>query len=106
MNNSTEILFYIGQVISGLATFIILIAAIILFIKKKTIATWIILIGYLLVVLTYISGLLISIYAGRKSVETLLIAQGVSNITQSLSYLIFATGLIILVITEFSKKKP
>jgi len=105
MNNSTEILFYIGQIISGLTTFLILIATIILFVKKRTLATWIILIGYSLVVLTYISGLVVNIYAGSKSVETLLVAQGISNIIQSLSYLIFAIGLIILVITEFSKKK-
>lgn len=105
MNSSTEILFYIGQIISGLATFIILIATIILFIKKRTLATWVILIGYILVVITYIASLLISVFAGRESMDTILIVQGASSIAQSLSYLIFAIGLILLAITEFSKNK-
>ncbi|WP_179354641.1 hypothetical protein [Winogradskyella vidalii] len=105
MDNSTQFLFYIGQFISGLSTFIVFIATIILFIKKRTFATWLILIGYFLVVLTYTSSLFINVIASRGSFEDVLMVQGVSNIIQALSYFIFAVGLILLAITEFSKNK-
>ncbi|WP_179377252.1 hypothetical protein [Winogradskyella wichelsiae] len=105
MLSSTEMLFTIGSIISVFSTLIILMASIILFIKKKTLATWIILIGTILVFITYIGNIILNVFAGRGSMDTLLLLQGVSNIVQSLSYLIFTIGLTILAITEFSKKK-
>ncbi|MBU2920403.1 hypothetical protein KO504_03550 [Winogradskyella psychrotolerans] len=104
MNSSTEILFYTGQIISALSTFIILIASIILFIKKRTLATWLILIGSVLVILTSVTSLVIRVFASAESVGTLLLTQGISIIIQNVSYLIFSVGLIILVVSEFSKK--
>ena len=105
MLSSTEMLFTIGSIISVFSTLIILMASIILFIKKKTLATWIILIGTISVFITYIGNIILNVFASRGSMDTLLLLQGVSNIVQSLSYLIFAVGLIILAITEFSKRK-
>ncbi|WP_179349718.1 hypothetical protein [Winogradskyella pacifica] len=105
MNNSTEILFTIGQIISSLSTLILLIAALILFIKKKTLATWLILIGNILVFITYIGSLLLTVFTGSASMDTILMAQGFSIIVQNLSYSLFAIGLIILALTEFSKPK-
>ncbi|MEH1008129.1 hypothetical protein VDP25_10315 [Winogradskyella sp. ECml5-4] len=104
MNSSTEILFYTGQIISALSTFIVLIASIILFIKKRTLATWLILIGSVLVILTSAASLVIRVFASAESVDTLLLTQGISIIIQNVSYLIFSVGLIILVVSEFSKK--
>ncbi|NRR92312.1 hypothetical protein HSX10_12110 [Winogradskyella undariae] len=106
MLSSTEMLFTIGSIISVFSTLIILMASIILFIKKKTLATWIILIGTILVFVTYIGNIILNVFASRGNMDTLLLLQGVSNIIQSLSYLIFTVGLTILAITEFSKKKP
>lgn len=105
MNNSTEILFTIGQIISGLSTLILLIASIILFIKKKTLATWLILIGNILVFITYIGSLFLNILIGSVNMDTMLMAQGFSLIVQNISYSLFAIGLILLAITEFSKPK-
>ncbi|MGJ8550671.1 hypothetical protein [Winogradskyella wichelsiae] len=105
MLSSTEMLFTIGSIISVFSTLIILMASIILFIKKKTLATWIILIGTILVFITYIGNIILNVFASGGSMDTLLLLQGVSNIVQSLSYLIFTIGLTILAITEFSKKK-
>ncbi|MUU76819.1 hypothetical protein [Winogradskyella endarachnes] len=105
MNNSTEILFSIGQSMYGFTMLIILTATIILFIKKRTPATWMILIGYLLVCISYLTSLIIITIAGRSSMDTMLQIQGISSIVKSLSYLIFAIGLIMLAITEFSKKE-
>ncbi|WP_418636680.1 hypothetical protein [Winogradskyella sp.] len=104
MNSSTEILFYTGQIISALSTFIVLIASIILFIKKRTLATWLILIGSVLVILTSVASLVIRVFSSAESVDTLLLIQGISIIIQNVSYLIFSVGLIILVVSEFSKK--
>ena len=104
MNSSTEILFYTGQIISALSTFIVLIASIILFLKKRTLATWLILIGSVLVILTSVASLVIRVFASAESVDTLLLTQGISIIIQNVSYLIFSVGLIILVVSEFSKK--
>ncbi|WP_178985761.1 hypothetical protein [Winogradskyella helgolandensis] len=104
MNNSTEILFTIGQIIGAFSTLIVFVATIVIFIKKKTIATWLIFSGYLLVVITYIVSLFINVFAGRNGIESLLITQGVLSIVQNLSYSIFAVGLLILGLTEFSKK--
>ncbi|MBF8151392.1 hypothetical protein ITJ86_15910 [Winogradskyella sp. F6397] len=105
MNNSTEILFYIGQIISAVSIVIVLIATIILFIKKRSLATWLILIGYVLVVITYVAKLFVSVFAGREGMDTLLLTQGISSIVQNLSYLIFAVGLIIFAISEFTTYK-
>lgn len=105
MNNSTEILFSIGQSMYGFTMLVILAATIILFIKKRTPATWMILIGYLLVCIAYLTSLILITIAGRSSMETMLQIQGISSIAKSLSYLIFAIGLIMLAITEFSKKE-
>ncbi|WP_179335584.1 hypothetical protein [Winogradskyella costae] len=105
MNNSTEILFTISQIISSLSTLILLVAAIILFIKKKTLATWLILIGNIFVFITYILSLFLNIFIGSAGMDTMLIAQGFSLIIQNISYSIFAIGLIILALTEFSKRK-
>ena len=105
MDSSTEILFTIGPIISSFSTLIVLVASIILFIKQRTLATWLILIGNILVCITYIGSLIINIFAGRENIDTLLLTQGISSIAQSISYLIFAIGLIVLALSEFSKKQ-
>ncbi|WP_299103112.1 hypothetical protein [uncultured Winogradskyella sp.] len=104
MDSSTQILFSIGQIISSISMLIILAATIVLIIKKRTPATWTIFIGYLLFCIKYVVSLIITIMAGRYSMDTLLQIQGISNIVRSLSYLIFAIGLLMFVITELSKK--
>ncbi|WP_179339127.1 hypothetical protein [Winogradskyella ludwigii] len=105
MDSSTEILFTVGQIISSFSTLILLIASIILFVKKKTLATWLILIGNSMGCITYIGSIFLSFFAGKESMDTFLIAQGISTIVQSMFYLIFAIGLILLVLSEFSKKQ-
>ena len=103
MNDSTEFLFTIGPIISGFTTLIVLAASIILFVKKRTSATTVILIGNLLICLTFISSIIINVFAAKEGIESLLLAQAISSIVQSISYLIFAIGLIMLALTEFSK---
>ncbi|MBU2930077.1 hypothetical protein [Winogradskyella psychrotolerans] len=68
-------------------------------------ATWLIFIGNLLVVLTYIASLFISVFSGSENFDTIILAQSIWGIIQNLSYLIFAIGLIILTSSEFSKNK-
>ena len=104
MDSSTEILFTIGQIISSFSTLILLVASIILFVKKKTLATWFILIGNIMGCITYIGGIFLRVFAGRESMDAFLIAQGISTIVESMAYLVFATGLILLALSEFSKK--
>ena len=105
MNSSTEILFVIGQIINSISTFILLIAAIILFVKKKTLGTWLILIGSFLVFITYVGSLLLNIFTVAKRIDMILTVQGISSIVQNLSYSIFAIGLMVLALTESSKHK-
>lgn len=106
MNSSTEILFSISQIISVLSTIIILVASIILFIKKKTLATWIILISNFLIIITYVGRLVLDVIVNKSSnVDNYINFLGISSIVQNLAYLLFTIGLILLVVTEFSKNK-
>ncbi|NRD21119.1 hypothetical protein HNV08_13760 [Winogradskyella eckloniae] len=105
MNDSTELLFYIGPIIGSISAVLILVASIVLFVKKRTLATSIILVGNLLSCLSFIGGILLNAILSNKPMETMLLIQATTSIVQSISYLIFAIGLTMFAFTEFSKNK-
>ena len=105
MIDATEYILIIGQIIGGLATLILLVASIILITKKKTLATLLILIGNILLLITSIASPFANIIAGQESMETIVMTQGILVNVRSVSYVIFAIGLLLFAVTEFTKSK-
>lgn len=63
--------FIAASVIYTLAQIIVFIACLILIIKQRTIANWILLLGCVLTILFYFGGLVNSAMAGREGTEPL-----------------------------------
>ncbi|WP_299555741.1 hypothetical protein [Seonamhaeicola sp.] len=92
--NDFMISFYIGTTLSFLALLIMLVASIILIIKIKSTATYLMLFGSILKIVMAALGTILPILS--KDPEGLLKIQGTISLLSGLSVLIFAIGLIML----------
>lgn len=93
-----ESLFIFGSLLSGLATFVILIATIILLVKRRNLATIIIFIGWFSHSLVFLFGFMANIFAARLGSEELLFTNALMTILNGVTVLIFAIGLLLLFI--------
>ncbi|MBT8272456.1 MAG: hypothetical protein KJO77_01530 [Bacteroidia bacterium] len=90
-------LFTIGSVLSFVGTFLFFIAALILFIRKRTPATILVFVGSLLLLLLFGFGILAPILAARRGSEDLLWVNGFITVARGFSYLTLSIGILILV---------
>lgn len=93
----------IAGIINGLVQIIILIASIVLLVKKRSTATLLICIGSMLSSISLGGGVIYNAIAARKGTEAILDAQVNLNFFNAFSFLIFGIGLLMLAITHFKK---
>jgi len=96
-----ELQFMITNIINGLMQLIVLIAAIIMLIKKRNTATVLLCIGSALTTLGIVGGIIYNAMAARDGTEGILRAQIHLNYFNTFAYIIFAIGLLLLAFTYF-----
>ena len=94
----------ISYVISFLGHFLVLIACIVLLIKQKSLAATLMLVGMVLTVVFSVLGLFMNYVSAQKSAEAVIRTQGIFSTLNTLSYLVFGLGLLLLAIKAVHKK--
>jgi hypothetical protein len=94
----------IGMVLGSLASICIVIATTILFIKKKTLSTTLMLIGSLLALLFGISSFIANRVAAQHGPEIMIKTIGWSKFIGGFISILFCIGLLIFVIKDFKKR--
>ncbi|MEP3836099.1 MAG: hypothetical protein ABJM36_00530 [Algibacter sp.] len=98
-----QIQFAIAAAINGLVQLIVLLASIIMLVKKRCIATVFLFTGSLLNTIGYVGGYLYNIIAAQKGTETLLDAQVTLTFFNAFSFFVFGVGFLLLAINYFNK---
>ncbi|MBT8184130.1 MAG: hypothetical protein KJN76_04775 [Eudoraea sp.] len=93
-----------AYIISFIGQLIVLIGCIVLFVKQRTLATALMLAGMLLSVVFGIMGFFMNFVAAGSSPEALLRNQGIFSTLNTLSYLLFGIGLLLLAL-KWSRKR-
>lgn len=93
IEDSSQILMYIGQGFHFLLTIVLIVAAIILVYKKKHISTSLILIGTILTFLSQIGFVIVPILA-NNGMSDFMTVQGLLSLFNGISRLVFIVGLI------------
>ena len=101
--DTLQLQFAFAGILNGLVHLIILIASIILIIKKRSAATIILFIGSILTSLGFIGGFVYNAIAARNGTDALLNAQVLLNFFSVFSFFIFGTGFLLLVLNNFKK---
>jgi len=101
--DTLQLQFAIAAVINGLVHLIVLIAAIIMFAKKRTIATILLLLGSVLTSIGFAGGFIFNAMAARNGTEAILDAQVTLTFFNAFSFFVFGVGLLILAINGFKK---
>ena len=97
--------YLISYIISFLGQIAVLIACIILLIKQRSLAAGLMLIGMVLHMAFSIIGLLMNYMVAQRSAEAIIKTQGIFSTLNTLSYLIFGFGLLLLAIKMAYRKK-
>lgn len=98
-----QLQFAIAGIINGLVHLIILMASIIMLVKKRTIGTILLLLGSLLSSIGFTGGFIFNAIAAKKGTEALLDAQVTLTFFNAFSFLIFGIGVLLLAINSFKK---
>ncbi|WP_034040705.1 hypothetical protein [Wocania ichthyoenteri] len=101
--DNTQLQLVAASIVSGLVHLIVLIASIIMFAKKRTIATIVLLLGSVLTSIGFIGGFIYNAIAARNGTEALLDAQVTLTFFNAFSFFIFGIGLFLLAL-NFNKK--
>ncbi|MCA0133044.1 hypothetical protein [Winogradskyella alexanderae] len=101
--NSYDYLQLIGMILSGISSLGIVTATIILFIKKKTFSTTILLIGSILTILFGVGSFIANRAAGNHGAETLIKTIGWSKFIGGFLSILFCSGLLIFAIKDFKR---
>lgn len=94
----------IGGSFLFIAKLIILLASIIAVIKKKNLGSILMLIGILAILLSDIFGMVLLYYTGTLGTEQIITTTGVNSIISAITYIIFATGLLVFIL-KISKER-
>jgi hypothetical protein len=105
MIGSTEFLFTISSIIHYLALAFVSVGGFLLFIKKRTLATTMLLVGAILMVITTIVGIGIQLYPIDEDFEAVMRANASIAILSSISFGLFCLG-IFLYALDFKKEVP
>ena len=82
------------------------IASMMLYSKKRTLATTLILIGSSLAFLFNLGNIFISVFAHMYGTETFVKINAISNVVSGLAYLTFCIGVLLFAIHDFKKEVP
>jgi len=93
----------ITAIINGLVQLIVLIATIIMLIKKRNSATVLLCIGSILNILGFVGGIIYNAMAAQYGTDAILQAQINLNYFNAFAYVIFGIGLLLLAISYVEK---
>lgn len=97
--------FAIAGIINGLVHVIIVLATIIIAVKKRSIASIILLVGSLLMSFGFAGGFIYNAIAARNGTEALLNAQVTLTFFNAFAFFVFGLGLLLLSINSLKKHK-
>jgi len=100
MFESSEYLFTISSIIHYLALALVTIASVLIFIKKRTLGTSILLIGAILSIITLLISVGVNLSSFDDEFETMMKFRGSIAILSSLSYGLFCLGLFVFAISD------
>lgn len=95
--------FAIAGIINGLVQLIILVASIVILVKKKSIATVLLFVGTLLNIIGFVGGYIYNAIAAQNGTEAILDAQVTLHFFNAFSLLVFGVGLLLLAVNHFGK---
>ena len=101
--DTLQLQYALASVLNGLVHLVILIASIILIVKKRSVATILLFIGSILTSLGFIGGFVYNTIAVQNGTDVLLKAQVVLNFFSVFSFFIFGIGFLLLVLKNFKK---
>ncbi|PIA82143.1 hypothetical protein BFR04_12650 [Gaetbulibacter sp. 4G1] len=101
--DTLQLQFAIAGIINGLVHLTILIATIIMLAKKRSIATFLLLVGSILNSIGFAGGFIYNAIAAKNGTEALLSAQVTLTFFNAFSYFIFGIGLLLLSINVFKR---
>jgi LPXTG-motif cell wall-anchored protein len=101
-----EYLYSISSIIFILAGICVLIASAILFSKKRTISTTLILIGSISSLMFNIGNRLINLIFKGYDMDSIIQINAVLVILSGIAYSLFCIGLLLFVVNDFNKKEP
>lgn len=101
--DALQLKFAVTGIINGLVHLIILVASIILFVKKRSVAAIFLLLGSLLTSIGFAGGFIYNVLAAQKGPETLVNAQVTLSFFNAFSFMVFGIGLLLLAISFYKK---
>ena len=99
-----EYLYSISSIIFILAGICVLIASVILFSKKRTTATTLILIGSISSLMVNIGNRLIDLIFKGYDMDSIIQINGIIIILGGIAYFLFCAGLLLFVVNDFKKE--
>ncbi len=103
--DNIQLQYALASLMNGVIHLIVLVATIVLIIKKRSMATLLLFIGSLLTSLGFIGGFIYNAIAAKDGAEALLNAQVYLNFFSVFSFFLFGIGFLLLVLNNFKKKK-
>lgn len=104
MENNETFFFAAGGVLNGIAHLTVIIACIILVLKRKSAPTILMLVAQLLVLFLYVGSFAWTAIAARQGAETLVWTSKIIAMLGPFPYILFAAGLLWFVITLAKKR--
>ncbi|KAA5821986.1 hypothetical protein FPF71_15890 [Algibacter amylolyticus] len=101
--DNIQMQFAIAGIINGLVQLIILVASIIILVKKKSTATVFLCVGSLLNIIGFVGGYIYNAIAAQNGTEAILNAQVTLHFFNAFSIFIFGVGLLLLALNHFGK---
>ncbi len=95
--------FIISGLINGLVNLIVLIACIILFSKKRTPATILLLVGGILCFISFFGSIFYNIWAAQQGSIAVINTQVAVSFFQGFAFFVFGIGLLLLAVNDFKK---
>ncbi|MEX0288653.1 MAG: hypothetical protein AB3N14_06045 [Flavobacteriaceae bacterium] len=95
----------VSFIISFFGQLIVFVACVLLLIKQRSPAALLMLVGISLSALFSVLGLLMTSLSAQESPEAVIRTQGIFSILNTLSYLLFGLGLLLLAIKTVRKRK-
>jgi len=101
--DALQLKFAVASIINGLVHLIILIASILILLKKRSIASIFLVLGSILSSIGFAGGFIYNAMAAKKSTEALLNAQVTLTFFNAFSFFVFGVGLLLLALNFYKK---
>ncbi|WP_411031024.1 hypothetical protein [Spongiimicrobium sp. 3-5] len=103
MNENIPVLLSVGSFLHAVGQLLLLVISVILFLKQKSFASILMLLGISFSVLFGIGGFVMLTLASKTGPEAILRIQGIFSIINGISHLVFAIGVLLLILTVIKK---